>query len=94
MMAPGEEISHGLLVVMQLVLFALTLALTVVSFRAYLENRSPRLQSAFVAFAFLSMGVALTNLITQLASDALILQVVETVPLIIGFGMFYRALYR
>ena len=40
------------------------------------------------------MGVALTNLITQLASDALILQVVETVPLIIGFGMFYRALYR
>jgi hypothetical protein len=50
----------------RLVLFGLSLGLTIISFQAYTQNGSKRLQYAFIGFAFIAMGVAVTNLNTQL----------------------------
>lgn len=89
-----------LLVLMRLILFGLSLGLTVISFQAYRAQRSQRLQYAFIGFAFVSMGVAVTNLNTQLlatgsiGADFTLFQIAATVPFIIGFGMIYLSLYR
>jgi len=94
------SILQGVLILMRLVLFGLTLGLTLISFQAYTKRQSQRLQYAFIGFAFLSMGVAVTNLTTQvgvsadLGSDLLYLQIAETIPFIIGFAMIYVSLYR
>lgn len=88
------------LLFMRLVLFGLSLGLTVISFQAYSQQRSDRLQSAFIGFAFISMGVAVTNLTTQLSvqsdigSNLVYFQMAETVPFIVGFTMIYISLYR
>ncbi|WP_255148902.1 DUF7521 family protein [Halorarius halobius] len=87
---------------MRLVLFGLSLGLTVISFQAYRKNGSERLQYAFVGFAFISMGVAVTNLNTQLlvaggvepGGSFLWFQIAETVPFSVGFAMIYLSLYR
>lgn len=87
---------------MRLVLFGLSLGLTVISFQAYRRNGSERLQYAFVGFAFISMGVAVTNLNTQLlvaggveaTGSFLWFQIAETVPFSVGFAMIYISLYR
>ncbi|MFC7175971.1 DUF7521 family protein [Halosegnis marinus] len=85
----------------RLALFGLSLGLTVISFQAYRKNGGERLQYAFLGFAFISMGVAVTNLNTQLlvsggaAGDTFVLlQIAETVPFSVGFGMIYLSLYR
>lgn len=82
------------LMMLQLVLFALALGLTLLSFQAYRQNQSQRLEYAFIGFAFLSMGVAMTNIGTQLQSYQTSFQIAETLPFIIGFGMLYASLYR
>lgn len=88
------------LMFMRLVLFGLSLGLTVISFQAYSQKGSERLQSAFIGFAFVSMGVAVANLTTQLsagghAGQSLVyFQMAETIPFIIGFAMIYVSLYR
>lgn len=89
------------LVVMRLVLFALALGLTVISFQAYQKRQSQRLQYAFIGFAFVSMGVAVSNLTTQLSTtgtaagfELLYFQIAETLPFIVGFSMIYVSLYR
>jgi len=85
----------------RLVLFGLSLGLTVISFQAYRKNGGERLQYAFLGFAFISMGVAVTNLNTQLlvsgeaaSQTFILLQIAETVPFSVGFGMIYISLYR
>jgi len=85
----------------RLVLFGLSLGLTVISFQAYRKNGGERLQYAFLGFAFISMGVAVTNLNTQLLVSGqgieqtfILLQIAETVPFSVGFGMIYLSLYR
>lgn len=94
-------IAQAVLVLMRLVLFGLALGLTLISFQAYSKRRSQRLQYAFIGFAFVSMGVAVSNLTTQLSvtsvapdSDLVYFQIAETVPFIIGFAMIYVSLYR
>lgn len=89
------------LVFMRLVLFGLSLGLTLISFQAYRKRGSQRLQYAFIGFAFISMGVAVTNLTTQLSttgtvaeSELVYFQIAETIPFIIGFTMIYLSLYR
>ncbi|MFQ3318329.1 MAG: hypothetical protein ACI8UR_000838 [Natronomonas sp.] len=88
------------LILLRLVLFGLSLGLTLISFQAYSKRQSERLQYAFIGFAFFSMGVAMTNLTTQVAvggglgRDLLYLQIAETIPFIIGFAMIYTSLYR
>ena len=88
------------LMFLRLVLFGLSLGLTVISFQAYSQKGTERLQSAFIGFAFVSMGVAVTNLTTQLSAGGqagaslVYFQMAETVPFIIGFAMIYVSLYR
>jgi hypothetical protein len=89
------------LILMRLVLFGLSLGLTVISFQSYQKRQSQRLQYAFIGFAFISMGVAVTNLSTQIGTSGaasgsalLYLQITETIPFIIGFAMIYLSLYR
>ena len=91
---------QGVLVLMRLVLFGLSLGLTLISFQAYSKRGSQRLQYAFIGFAFISMGVAVTNLTTQvgvsgdLGQELYYLRIAETVPFIVGFVMIYLSLYR
>lgn len=94
------DILQGVLILMRLILFGLSLGLTLISFQAYTKRGSDRLQYAFIGFAFISMGVAVTNLTTQigvnsdLGRELLYLQIAETVPFIVGFTMIYISLYR
>jgi len=93
-------IARGVLALMRLVTFALTLGITLISFQAYRKRPSDRLQYAFVGFAFISMGVAITSVITQLSTGQtaplvdVFFQMAETIPFIIGFAMLYVSLYR
>jgi hypothetical protein len=91
---------QGVLVLVRLALFGLSLGLTLISFQAYTKRPSERLQYAFIGFAFISMGIAVTNLTTQVALDSdlgstlQLLQIAETIPYIVGFVMIYLSLYR
>ncbi|WP_049927253.1 DUF7521 family protein [Halopiger goleimassiliensis] len=93
-MIDASELLDVVLMLMQLSVFALALGLTLISFQSYRANPSDRLESAFIGFAFLSMGVALTTIVSQLSSPVTFFYIVETVPFIIGFGMLYLSLYR
>jgi hypothetical protein len=95
------EVLPAVLILMRLILFGLSLGLTVISFQSYQRRQSQRLQYAFIGFAFISMGVAVTNLSTQIGttgaavgSQLVLLQISETIPFIIGFAMIYLSLYR
>jgi hypothetical protein len=94
------DILQGVLILMRLILFGLSLGLTLISFQAYSKRGSNRLQYAFIGFAFISMGVAVTNLTTQVSvagsigQELVYLQIAETVPFIVGFSMIYISLYR
>ncbi len=92
-------LSRGVLTLMRFAVFGLTLGITLISFQAYQKRQTERLQYAFLGFAFISMGVAISSVITQLGSGAnqmilIFFQMAETVPFIIGFSMLYVSLYR
>jgi len=94
-----EMLVRVVLTVLRFVAFGLALGLTIISFQAYRKKQTERLQFAFLGFAFISMGVAVSSAITQLGEGAdemilLFFQVVETIPFIIGFTMLYLSLYR
>ncbi|MGM0591331.1 MAG: DUF7521 family protein [Halobacteriota archaeon] len=88
------EIAYVVLAGFRMVVFGLALGLTLISFQAYRRKQSQRLQYAFIGFAFISMGVALTALTTQFRLYLVYFQIVETVPFIIGFSMLYASLFR
>jgi hypothetical protein len=92
-------VTRGVLLVMRFIVFGLSLGVTIISFQAYRQRPSERLQYAFVGFAFISMGVAISSVITQLGESAgqlvrLFFGITETIPFIIGFSMLYLSLYR
>ena len=93
-MVEAEPLARGVLVLMRFVVFGLTLGITLISFQAYRERQTERLQYAFVGFAFISMGVALSTLTTQVESYTALFGIVETVPFIIGFSMLYLSLFQ
>lgn len=98
-MVEVEPIVRIILTLMRFVVFGLTLGITLISFQAYQKKQTKRLQYAFVGFAFISMGVAVSSVITQLGAEAdsmiiLFFEMVETVPFIVGFSMLYLSLYR
>ncbi|WP_436934813.1 DUF7521 family protein [Halovenus marina] len=98
-MVEAEPLVRGVLLVLRFIVFGLALGLTLISFQAYQKQRTTRLQYAFLGFAFISMGVAVSSVITQLGADAdpsiiTFFQMVETIPFIIGFSMLYLSLYR
>lgn len=96
-------VTQLILGLMRLVMFALALGLTLISYQAYSERGTKRLESAFIGFAFISMGVGVSALNSQMligsASQAsnvvfMAFQIVETIPFILGLGMLYVSLYR
>ena len=94
--ANDELILAGLVSALRLVMFTLALGLTVISFQAYRQQQSDRLEKAFIGFAFVSMGTAvmvLAGRTNESGTFGLLLNLVETIPFIIGFGMLYRSLY-
>ena len=99
-MVETAAVFRGVLVVMRLAVFGLTLGITLISFQAYRKKPSERLQYAFMGFAFISMGVAVSSVITQLGVDGaselvrIFFGMTETIPFIIGFTMLYVSLYR
>jgi hypothetical protein len=93
-MSDGFHPMVALLMLLRLALFALTLGLTILSFQAYQRRQSKRLESAFIGFAFISMGVAVGALVTQAGGDAPAFQIAKTIPFIVGFVMLYVSLYR
>lgn len=98
-MVEAEPIVRVILTLLRFAVFGLALGLTLISFQAYQKKKTERLQYAFVGFAFISMGVAISSVITQLGADAepmvlLFFEIVETVPFLIGFSMLYLSLYR
>lgn len=98
-MADTALLAETLLMFMRLAVFGLALGLTVISFQAYRERQTKRLQYAFLGFAFISMGVAMSVIVTQVGENPetgtlTFFQIVETVPFIVGFLMFYLSLYR
>jgi hypothetical protein len=87
------------LLLLRFVVFGLALGITIISFQAYQKRQTERLQYAFLGFAFISMGVAVSSVITQLGTGTeplirLFFQMTETIPFIIGFSMLYLSLYR
>jgi len=99
-MVATATVTGILLTLLQLLLFGLALGLTLISFQAYAKNRTKQLESAFIGFAFISMGIGLSTLSTQVAltTDQRVqrhlFQIVETIPFIIGFSMLWVSLYR
>ncbi len=98
-MVDTVSIARGVLVLLRFTVFALSLGITIISFQAYQERKIKRLQYAFLGFAFVSMGVAVSSLITQLGVDApesvrLFFEIAETVPFAVGFSMLYLSLNR
>jgi hypothetical protein len=99
-MVEPAALLRGLLLLMRLAVFGLTLGITLISFQAYRKRPSERLQYAFLGFAFISMGVAVSSVITQLGAESadevvrIFFGMAETIPFIIGFTMLYVSLYR
>lgn len=98
-----SAIAYGFLGLLRLVMFALALGLTVISYQAYSDRGTKRLESAFIGFAFVSMGMGVSALNSQVMVGAQIqtgsllialFQIVETIPFILGFAMLYLSLYR
>ena len=92
-------VMRGGLALMRMTVFGLSLGITLISFQAYRQRPSERLQYAFMGFAFISMGVAST-VIAQIggreASELvrIFFRMAESIPFIIGFTMLYVSLYR
>ena len=98
-MVDFELLARGFLTLLRILTFGLTLGITLISFQAYQKQRTERLQFAFLGFAFISMGIAVSTVIVRFGSDAdtllvLFFEVVETLPFIVGFSMLYLSLYR
>ena len=89
-----QSLGQILLVGLRLVVFALAGGITLISFQAYQQKQSDRLESAFIGFAFISMGVAVAMLGTYSDANRVLFDIAEVVPFIIGFAMLWRSLYR
>ncbi|MFB6172429.1 MAG: hypothetical protein ABEJ23_07830 [Haloarculaceae archaeon] len=83
------------LAVARLALFALGVATTAISFRAYRRDGSRYLRDATVAFGFITIGVVIEGVLFQLTSLSLVqVHVVESVTLGVGFVVLLRSLVR
>jgi len=98
-MVEVAAVMRGVLALMRLAVFGLSLGITLISFQAYRQRPSERLQYAFMGFAFISMGVASTVIAQIGVREAtevvrLFFRMTESIPFIIGFTMLYISLYR
>ncbi len=88
------QVLQIVLILLRMVVFGLALGMTIISFQSYRQHQTQQLEYAFIGFAFLSMGAALTNVTIQANGNVTLFRIAETIPFIIGFGMFYLSLYR
>lgn len=93
-LVPLVAVERLVLVALRLVVFALALGLTLISFQAYRRRYEDRLETAFVGFAFISMGVAVSTLGAYAETNTVLFGVAEAVTFIVGFAMLYLSLYR
>ncbi|ESS06298.1 MAG: hypothetical protein A07HB70_01849 [uncultured archaeon A07HB70] len=91
---PLQSVGQVMLVGLRMVVFALAGGITLISFQAYQQKQNERLESAFIGFAFISMGVAMSMLGTYAESNQMLFDMAEVVPFIVGFAMLWRSLYR
>jgi len=91
---PLQTLPELALVGLRLVVFALAGGITMISFQAYQKKQSDQLESAFIGFAFISMGVAVAMLGTYSDANETLFGIAEVVPFIIGFSMLWMSLYR
>jgi len=98
-MVDVAAVLRGVLALMRMTVFGLSLGITLISFQAYRNRPSERLQYAFMGFAFISMGVA-GDVIVQVGIEnagevaTLFFRIAQTIPFIIGFALLYVSLYR
>ncbi len=93
-MPPLQSLGEVVIVGLRMVVFALAGGITLISFQAYQKKKSDRLESAFIGFAFISMGVAMAMLGAYAEENQVLFDVAEIVPFIVGFAMLWRSLYR
>ncbi|GGL57179.1 DUF7521 family protein [Halocalculus aciditolerans] len=93
-MMGGVTAADVVLGVLRVAVFGTALGLTVVSYRAYRTHQSKRLEYAFVGFAFISMGAAMTNMGATLGEYTIYFEIAKTIPFLVGFSMLYASLYR
>jgi hypothetical protein len=91
---PLQSLGEVVIVGLRMVVFALAGGITLISFQAYQKKKSDRLESAFIGFAFISMGVAMAMLGAYAEENQVLFDVAEIVPFIVGFAMLWRSLYR
>lgn len=84
-----------LLLTAHLIVFGIALTITITSLRAYLDDHTPYLRNVFIGFAFITVGVSFDDVLRHIFElDTVILELAETVPLMLGFGFLFIALYR
>ncbi|MFW5948114.1 MAG: DUF7521 family protein, partial [Halolamina sp.] len=59
------DVLQLLLATARLVMFTLAMGLTLISFQAYSQRGTTRLEYAFIGFAFISMGTAVMTINSQ-----------------------------
>jgi hypothetical protein len=91
---PLQTLPQLVLVGLRLVVFTLAGGITMISFQAYQQKQTDQLESAFIGFAFISMGVAVAMLGTYSDANQTLFGIAEVVPFIIGFAMLWMSLYR
>ena len=88
------DVLELLLATARLAMFSLAMGLTLISFQAYRQRKTTRLEYAFIGFAFISMGTAVMTLNSQFEVVSTVMSTVETIPFIVGFSVLYLSLYR
>lgn len=89
-----EPALQVLLQLLRLTQFSLALGMTLISFQSYRQRESERLKTAFIGFAFISMGVGMSTMAMDLTTQLLYFEIARTIPFIVGFSMLYLSLYR
>lgn len=75
-------------------MFTLALGLTLISFQAYRNKQTTRMEYAFIGFAFIGIGTGVMTLGAQFPTVPVWMRIAETLPFVVGFSMLYSSLYR
>jgi hypothetical protein len=80
------------LVVVRVLLLAMGIATTAISFRAYRRSPARYLRDATVGFAFITFGVLLEGFLYQFTGLTLTqVHIAESVALVVGLGLLLRS---
>lgn len=83
------------LIAVRVLLLALGLATTAISFRAYRRERTQYLRNATIGFAFITLGVLIEGFLYQLTDLTLTqVHIAESIALACGLGVLLRSFLR